>query len=101
MRAILTERACPTEPVVALALARMRSVDLLRFAFDQGYPPCDEVCTHAARLGDLAMLQCALDHGCTVSEAAAEAALVTAQVGDEACLQYLLLLTDTSFKAKV
>jgi hypothetical protein len=43
------------------------------------------------------MLQCALDHGCMISEAAVEAALVTALVGDEACLQYLLLLTDTSF----
>jgi hypothetical protein len=32
-----------------------------------------------------------------ISEAAVEAALVTALVGDEACLQYLLLLTDTSF----
>jgi hypothetical protein len=97
MRTILTQHACPAEPGVALALARMRSVDLLRFVFDQGYPPCAEVCTHAARLGDLAMLQCALDHGCAVSEATVEAALVTAQVGNEACLQYLLLLTDTSF----
>jgi hypothetical protein len=89
LRTIITRRACTTQPTATMAIARMGSTDLLQLAFEYGFEPCAEVCTVALKMKDLAMLQCAIEHGCPATAAMAVALVKAAREGDLALVQHL------------
>lgn len=78
---------CNTGAAVAASLAQFVSLTTLVTAFNRGLQGCEHVCEAAVKRKDLAMLQCADQHGCPITLLTCIAAV---ESGDLVGLQYAL-----------
>jgi hypothetical protein len=87
LREAIDRGRCSTTTFATEAVAEALQVDLLDRAFQQGFQRSARICMIAVAAGNLAVLQCAVEHGCPLDW---KACMSAAGGGHLSCLQYIV-----------
>jgi hypothetical protein len=87
LREAIDRGRCSTTTFATEAVAEALQVDLLNRAFQQGFQRSARICMSAVAAGNLAVLQCAVEHGCPLDW---KACMSAAGGGHLSCLQYIV-----------